>query len=66
MITASDYPSPCNKNCILDQATRLCEGCLRTIEEIIRWQFYSDEEKRKVLLNVAGRREKSLQGNNHQ
>jgi len=32
----------------MDAKTGLCEGCLRTIDEIIAWSTMSDDEKRDV------------------
>ena len=34
--------SPCRKLCALDPATRVCAGCLRTLDEIARWSRMSD------------------------
>jgi hypothetical protein len=48
--------SPCNNNCYMDSATRLCMGCLRTINEIIRWQLLSSEEKKEILKLIEVRR----------
>jgi hypothetical protein len=49
-------PSPCIKACRLDQATGLCCGCLRSIEEIVRWGDAEDAERRRILAAVAERR----------
>jgi predicted Fe-S protein YdhL (DUF1289 family) len=40
--------SPCNSVCTMNATNGLCEGCLRTIDEIIGWSTMSDEEKRDV------------------
>ena len=55
--------SPCNKACIMDPATHLCKGCYRTIEEIVRWQYLSPEEKTNVL-QLAEKRKTSIHNNN--
>ena len=34
----------------------LCEGCLRTIDEIAHWSTMDDAQKRVVLAAVAQRR----------
>ncbi|MFA5804700.1 MAG: DUF1289 domain-containing protein [Melioribacteraceae bacterium] len=47
--------SPCNNNCIMNPTTNYCDGCFRTIEEIIQWSFYSDEEKKQVLRKIERR-----------
>ena len=44
--------SPCRKLGALDPATRVCAGCLRTLDEIARWSRMSDEEKRGVLRRI--------------
>lgn len=48
--------SPCNNQCFMNPKTNYCEGCLRTIEEIIRWSIYTDEEKKQVLKKVERRK----------
>ena len=47
--------SPCNNNCIMNPNTTYCDGCFRTIEEIIHWSVFSDEEKKQVLQKVERR-----------
>lgn len=44
--------SPCRKLCALDPVTRVCAGCLRTLDEIARWSRMGDEEKRAVLRRI--------------
>lgn len=51
-----DPPSPCVKICALDPVSRLCTGCLRSVDEIAAWSFMSPQEKRAVLANLPGRR----------
>lgn len=43
--------SPCIKICILDE-NHVCEGCHRTIDEIMAWPTLSDEEKLAVLERI--------------
>lgn len=45
---ASPVPSPCTGVCRLARATGLCEGCLRTIEEITAWRTLDDSGRRAV------------------
>jgi predicted Fe-S protein YdhL (DUF1289 family) len=40
--------SPCIGVCAMDAATGLCEGCLRTIDEIAGWSLFDNDEKRAV------------------
>lgn len=52
----NDPPSPCTKVCKLDPVSRLCIGCLRTVEEIGAWSFMDAGEKQAVLDSLPGRR----------
>ena len=47
--------SPCSKRCRLNPATGLCDGCCRTIDEIVRWGGAGEEERRRILAAVAAR-----------
>lgn len=49
-------PSPCIDICRIDPANGLCEGCLRTLDEIAAWGGYSEEQKRAVVQELAARR----------
>jgi len=44
----TDIPSPCVRNCCLDEDDA-CLGCNRSIEEIMRWGEASDGEKLIIL-----------------
>jgi len=58
MVTAIDAPpaSPCLGICLMDPATRMCRGCLRTIDEIRAWYEASAAEKRAILARLDQRR----------
>ncbi len=47
--------SPCIKLCTIDPVTRLCAGCGRTLTEIGQWASYSDEERKRIMREAAGR-----------
>jgi len=49
--------SPCIKLCEYDHKTRLCKGCFRTVDEIAQWGMMTDEQKRKVLKLIEGRKQ---------
>lgn len=49
-----DVASPCIGVCVLDQRTRICRGCRRTIDEIAAWSSMTDAAKRAVLRRLAG------------
>ena len=51
--------SPCNKVCVMNEATGLCRGCYRTLDEIARWGMMSDEERKDVIEKLAGRATRS-------
>ena len=48
--------SPCISVCRMDEATGLCAGCLRTIDEIAAWSVLDDEQRRQVWEAIAARR----------
>lgn len=43
--------SPCIANCYLDE-NYICEGCLRTLDEISDWSKLTNQEKREVLKRI--------------
>jgi uncharacterized protein len=47
--------SPCNKVCVMNEATGLCRGCYRTLDEIARWGTMSDEERQELIGKLAER-----------
>jgi hypothetical protein len=53
---ADQVPSPCVSVCVMDAASEVCIGCLRTLEEIATWSVLDAEAKRAVLAAVAQRR----------
>jgi hypothetical protein len=49
-------PSPCNFTCIVDHRRSWCVGCLRTLDEIGRWEQMSTAEKWTVIDRLDARR----------
>ena len=49
-------PSPCVNICRMNEATGLCDGCLRTIDEIAAWASLDDATKRAVWKRLHARR----------
>jgi hypothetical protein len=47
--------SPCIGVCLIDDASGLCEGCLRTLEEIAIWGSSSPAQRREILARVDAR-----------
>ncbi|MCB8748639.1 DUF1289 domain-containing protein [Rhodoferax sp. U2-2l] len=48
-------PSPCMSVCQMDDDTALCQGCLRTLDEIRQWGNASDTQRRAVWQAIAAR-----------
>jgi predicted Fe-S protein YdhL (DUF1289 family) len=51
--------SPCIGVCIVDEATGLCEGCLRTLDEVAVWGSSSAQQRRAILAAIDRRRVRS-------
>ena len=49
------FESPCINNCKLNEITNICDGCGRTIKEIMQWKFMSDEDRKEIMIRVGGR-----------
>nr|WP_314546466.1 DUF1289 domain-containing protein [uncultured Massilia sp.] len=48
-------PSPCISLCKMSPDTGLCEGCLRTIDEICAWGTADDATKRAIWAEIRHR-----------
>jgi predicted Fe-S protein YdhL (DUF1289 family) len=53
--TNDNVESPCRDKCTLD-TENICQGCFRSLEEIIQWPQINDKKRREVLHNAAERR----------
>lgn len=49
--------SPCIDVCELD-SDFVCIGCGRTIDEVLKWPEYTDDQKQAVLDRLFGKKEK--------
>jgi uncharacterized protein len=56
-IEGDEVPSPCVSVCRMNPETNLCEGCLRTLDEIAAWSRMDDLTKREVWQSIARRLE---------
>ncbi|HLX29328.1 MAG TPA: DUF1289 domain-containing protein [Casimicrobiaceae bacterium] len=56
---ATRVASPCISVCRIDDATGLCVGCFRTLDEIAAWGALDDEARRVVWRAIAVRRKAS-------
>ena len=43
-----------NNNCKLNEKADICEGCGRTIKEIMNWKFMTNEEREVIIKRVRG------------
>jgi uncharacterized protein len=48
--------SPCTRVCTIDEATGLCAGCGRTLEEIVGWSRMTDDERQRIMSSLPDRR----------
>lgn len=53
----SSVGSPCCSVCKMNDRSGLCEGCYRTIDEIIAWSKMGDEAKRRVWQLLPARKQ---------
>lgn len=54
-MTQPSIATPCRKICVIDPATRLCEGCGRTLDEIGRWLSFRPEERDAIMRDLPAR-----------
>lgn len=62
-MSSSNLPeiqSPCIGVCAMNEATGLCHGCYRTIEEIREWWDMSPEQRSRVLDALDARQAEHL------
>lgn len=55
MSMARPASSPCVNICVIDPQSRLCTGCLRSIEEITAWSRMSEAERRALMAELPAR-----------
>lgn len=48
-------PSPCISICRMDARTGWCEGCFRTLDEIVAWGRASDADKLQIWQHIEAR-----------
>jgi predicted Fe-S protein YdhL (DUF1289 family) len=51
----AEIESPCIKICVIHPASRLCTGCLRSIDEIGAWSRMSAEARQTVMQELPSR-----------
>ena len=52
----AEIESPCVKICVIHPQSRLCTGCLRSIDEIGGWSRMTPEARRAVMAELEARR----------
>jgi uncharacterized protein len=55
-MTETTAASPCTSVCRMNARTGWCEGCLRTLDEIVAWSKLDDADKRAVWRLLDERR----------
>lgn len=50
-----EVDSPCIKICVIHPESRLCTGCLRSIDEIAAWARMSPQARRDVMEALPSR-----------
>ena len=51
----AEIASPCVKVCVIQPQSRLCVGCLRTIDEIGSWSTMTADERRAIMAALPDR-----------
>ena len=44
-----NFESPCINNCKLNEISNICDGCGRTIKEIMQWTLMTVEERKEIM-----------------
>ncbi len=50
-----EIDSPCIKICVIHPETRLCTGCMRSIDEIGAWSSMTPETRASIMAELPGR-----------
>ena len=59
MITAPSSPkasTPCINICVIDRLTGLCEGCGRTLDEVMQWAGLSEARRIAIMAELPERK----------
>ena len=51
----AEIDSPCVKVCVIHPETRICTGCLRTIDEIGAWSTMTPDLRRDIMAALPER-----------
>ena len=61
---ADQVPSPCISVCVMDAASGVCIGCLRTLDEIAAWSVLDGDARRAVLAAIEERHRTRIASSN--
>lgn len=62
----SAVSTPCIEICVIDPASRLCEGCGRTLSEIAQWGQLTEAERQAIMAELPERlRQRTLEPPRH-
>jgi len=50
-------PSPCVNICRMNPQSGLCEGCFRTLDEIVQWGTATEQTKRAIWGQIKQRQD---------
>ncbi|WP_114965197.1 DUF1289 domain-containing protein [Alkalilacustris brevis] len=50
-----EVDSPCVKICVIHPESRLCTGCLRSMDEIAAWSGMSAQARREIIAALPAR-----------
>lgn len=50
-----EIASPCIRVCVIHPETRLCTGCLRTIDEITEWSRMTPDARADIMAALPAR-----------
>jgi len=51
----AEIESPCVKICVIEPKSRLCTGCLRSIDEIGAWSGMTAEARSQIMADLPAR-----------
>ncbi|MFQ1700580.1 DUF1289 domain-containing protein [Loktanella agnita] len=52
----AEIESPCIKICVIEPKSRLCTGCLRSIDEISAWSRMTPDARQEVMAELPARK----------
>ena len=55
-VATDDSASPCINVCVMNPLTALCDGCQRSLDEIVLWGSASEAQKRAIWQLIRQRR----------